>query len=164
MPIFQQPYAFSITNNQKPIFLRTPTDGRLGNHVSYLLGYEIASPRMPLKSAYRLLHTKSGYATLSDDWMSAEELAANYENLGFEAQRSDNNVIRHEVYCCSCCFCNLPLNSRNSISVRKTCESYSIVNDFYHCSAVVVDQICNIESKFLGVGLKRFFPYTCTGL
>lgn len=83
MPIFQQPYAFSITTNGKPILLRTPTDGRFGNHVTYLLGYEIASPRMPLKSSYRLLRVKSGYATLSDDWLSAEELAANYENLGF---------------------------------------------------------------------------------
>ena len=83
MPIFQQPYAFSITNNGKPILLRTPTDGRMGNHVSYLLGYEIASPRMMLKSEYRLLHVKSGYATLAADWLSTEELAANYENLGF---------------------------------------------------------------------------------
>ncbi len=83
MPIFQQPYAFSITNNGKPILLRTSTDGRMGNHVSYLLGYEIASPRMMLKSEYRLLHVKSGYATLAADWLSTEELAANYENLGF---------------------------------------------------------------------------------
>ena len=62
--------------------LRSPTDGRIGNHVSYLVGYEIGAPRMPLKQAYTLLHVKSGYATLSDDYLSAEEFAANYYKLG----------------------------------------------------------------------------------
>ncbi len=83
MPIFQQAYQLSLTRNGEPSLLRTPTDGRLGNHVSYLVGYEISSPRMPQKSAYTLLHVKSGYATLSDEYLSVEELIANYDKLAF---------------------------------------------------------------------------------
>jgi hypothetical protein len=83
MPIFNQQYPFGITSNNEPLLLMTPTDGRFGNHTSYLLGYEIASPRMPIKRAYRLLLVKYGYATLSENYLSAEELAATYDKLGF---------------------------------------------------------------------------------
>jgi hypothetical protein len=74
MPIFQQQYALSLTNNSEPFLLRSPTDGRLGKHVSFLVGYEISAPRMPQKSAFAQLHVISGYATLSDDSFSAEDL------------------------------------------------------------------------------------------
>jgi hypothetical protein len=50
---------------------------------------------------------------------------------------------------------NLPLNLLNSLFVRKTCESSSIANDFYHCLAIIVNQVCNIQSEFLAVGLER---------
>ncbi len=83
MPIFQQSYRMSLTRSGDPFLLRTPTDGRLGNHVSYLVGYDIGSPRMLQKSAYTLLHVKSGYATLSDEYLSVEELIANYDKLAF---------------------------------------------------------------------------------
>src|SRR6266568_4812764 len=83
MPIFQQSYRMSLTRSGDPFLLRTPTDGRLGNHVSYLVGYDIGSPRMLQKSAYTLLHVKSGYATLSDEYLSVEELIANYAKLAF---------------------------------------------------------------------------------
>jgi hypothetical protein len=81
LPIFNHPYPFSLTSNGEPFMLRTTTDGLLEKPASFILGYEIASPRMPLKSSYKLLHVKSGYATLSDDNVSPEELAANYDQL-----------------------------------------------------------------------------------
>ena len=81
MPIFQQSDRLSLTYNSEPFMLRTPTDGLLGKHVSYIVGYEIDSPRMLQKSAYTLLHVKSGYATLSDKYLSIEELIANYDKL-----------------------------------------------------------------------------------
>ena len=81
LPIFNHPYPFSLTSNGEPFMLRTTTDGLLEKPASFILGYEIASPRMPLKSSYKLLHVKSGYATLSDDNLSPEELAANYDQL-----------------------------------------------------------------------------------
>jgi len=58
----------------------------------------------------------------------------------------------------------LLLNKLYNLFIWKTRKSSSIVYDFYHCAAVVVDQICNIEGKFLGVSLEWFFPHTCTGL
>ncbi len=74
IPIFQQQYALNLTSNGEPFLLRTPTDGRMGKHVSFLVGYEISAPRMPQKSAFAQLHVKSGYATLSDEYISAEDL------------------------------------------------------------------------------------------
>lgn len=81
MPIFQQSDRLSLTYNSEPFMLRTPTDGLLGKHASFIVGYEIDSPRMLQKSAYVLLHVKSGYATLSDKYLSIEELIANYDKL-----------------------------------------------------------------------------------
>jgi hypothetical protein len=81
MPIFQQAYWLSLTKNSEPFMLRPPTDGLLEKPASYLVGYEIGSPRMLQKSAYTLLHVKSGYATLSDKYLNIEELIANYDNL-----------------------------------------------------------------------------------
>ncbi len=83
MPIFQRSYGLSLTYSSEPFLLRTPTNGWFGKHASYLVGYEISSPRMPLKSAYTLLHVKSGKATLSDEYLSVEELTANYDKLVF---------------------------------------------------------------------------------
>ncbi len=50
----------------------------------------------------------------------------------------------------------LSLNLLNSLFVRKACEPSSIANDFYHCLAIIMDQVCNIESEILAVGLERF--------
>ena len=61
--------------------LRTPTDGRNGKHVSYLLGYEIGSPRMPLKRTYMLLQVKSGYITSSNEYFDIGELIDKYDIL-----------------------------------------------------------------------------------
>ena len=83
MPIFQQAYKLNLTRNGEPFLLRTPTNGWFGKHASYLVGYEIGSPRMPIKSAYTLLHVKSGKATLSDEYLSIEELIAKYDKLVF---------------------------------------------------------------------------------
>ncbi len=83
MPIFQRSYGLSLTYNSEPFLLRTPTNGWFGKHSSYLVGYEIGSPRMLKKSAYTLLHVKSGYATLSDEYLSVEELIANYDKSVF---------------------------------------------------------------------------------
>ncbi len=41
MPIFQQSDRLSLTYNSEPFMLRTPTDGLLGKHASYIVGYEI---------------------------------------------------------------------------------------------------------------------------
>ena len=83
MPIFQQAYQLTLTRDGEPFLLRAPTNGWFGKHASYLVGYEIGSPRMLQKSAYTLLHVKSGYATLSDEYLSVEELIANYDKLVF---------------------------------------------------------------------------------
>src|SRR6266700_3923260 len=83
MPIFKQEYRLNLTRSGDSFLLRTPTNGWFGKHVSYLVGYEIGSPRMLQKSAYTLLHVRSGYATLSDEYLSVEELIANYEKLVF---------------------------------------------------------------------------------
>jgi Putative DNA-binding domain len=79
LPIFHMP--FSITSNAEPIKFRAPTDGRMGKHISFLLGYQIDSPRMPTKSAYSLLHIKSGYITFSDEYLSEDELTLNYDKF-----------------------------------------------------------------------------------
>jgi Putative DNA-binding domain len=79
-PIFNSA-VFEIPDN--PILLRTSTDGQHGKPMVYLLGYEIKSPRMPIKSAYTLLHVRSGYATVSRNNLSFQGLAANFENLKF---------------------------------------------------------------------------------
>jgi Putative DNA-binding domain len=81
IPIFQHPYPLSLTSNSEPFMLRTPTDGRLGKHVSYLLGYEIGAPRMPLKRAYTLLQVESGYITLSNEYFDIGELIDKYDGL-----------------------------------------------------------------------------------
>ncbi len=83
MPIFQQSDRLSLTYNSEPFMLRTPTDGLLGKHASYIVGYEIDSPRMLQKRAYTLLNVKSGYATLSENYLSFEELVSTYDQLGF---------------------------------------------------------------------------------
>ncbi len=81
IPIFQHPYPLSLTSNGEPFMLRTPTDGRLGKHVSYLVGYEIGAPRMPFKKAYTLLHVKSGYITLANEYFGLDELIDKYDRL-----------------------------------------------------------------------------------
>ncbi len=81
VPIFQHPYPYNLTNNGEPFMLRMPTDGRQGKHVSYLLGYEIGAPRMPLKRAYTLLQVKSGYITLSNEYIDFDELMDKYDIL-----------------------------------------------------------------------------------
>src|SRR6266566_1543550 len=81
IPIFQHPYPLNLTANGEPFLLRTPTDGRFGIHVSYLLEYEIGAPRMPLKRVYTLLHVRSGYITLSDERLGIEELIDKYDIL-----------------------------------------------------------------------------------
>jgi hypothetical protein len=81
LPIFQHPYPLNLTANGEPFLLRTPTDGRFGIHVSYLLEYEIAAPRMPLKRVYTLLHVRSGYITLSDERLGIDELIDKYDIL-----------------------------------------------------------------------------------
>jgi Putative DNA-binding domain len=81
IPIFQHPYPLSLTHNGEPFMLRAPTDGRQGKHVSYLLGYEIGAPRMPLKRVYTLLHVKSGYITLSNEFLDMDELIDKYDKL-----------------------------------------------------------------------------------
>jgi len=79
LPIFHSP--FSITTNGEPIQFRSPSDGRMGKHTSYLLGYQIDSPRMPTKNAFLLIQIKSGYVTLSDEYMSGDELASNHDKV-----------------------------------------------------------------------------------
>ena len=61
--------------------LRMPSDGRFGNPKCYLLGYEIKSPRMPVKISFALLEVRSGYAYLSSQHLTAEEVLANYDRL-----------------------------------------------------------------------------------
>ena len=81
IPIFQHPYPLNLTHNGEPFLLRTPTDGWFGKHVSYLLGYEIGAPRMPLKRAYTLLYVKSGYITLANEYFDTVELIDKYDTL-----------------------------------------------------------------------------------
>ncbi len=45
MPIFQQSDRLSLTYNSEPFLLRTPTDGRLGKHASYLVPIRITLRR-----------------------------------------------------------------------------------------------------------------------
>ncbi len=79
LPIFHIP--FSITTTSEPIKIRFVADDIIGRDITYLLGYQIDSPRMPTKSAFVLLQVKSGYASLSDDYLSNDELAAIYDTI-----------------------------------------------------------------------------------
>jgi hypothetical protein len=52
----------------------------------------------------------------------------------------------------------LPLNLRNSLFVRKAGKRSAITNDFDHCLAVMVDQVCNVQREFLAVSVECFYP------
>ena len=77
MPIFHA--TFSIPDT--PILLRAPNNEQLGQTKYYFLGYEIKSPRMPIKSSYGILGIRSGRIWLSDTHLTADQIIENYEKL-----------------------------------------------------------------------------------
>ncbi len=76
LPIFHAVYSIFDS-----LLLKIPTDGRMANPKYYLIGYEIKSPRMPIKDSYALLEVRSGYIWLAEQHLTEDELLANYSKL-----------------------------------------------------------------------------------
>ncbi len=63
------------------LLFKTTVDGRMGKPKYYLIGYEIKSPRMPVKSSFSILEVRSGFIWLSQTQLTEQEVLANYHKL-----------------------------------------------------------------------------------
>ncbi len=79
LPIFQA--HFKITDGS--LSLKTPDYVPLTQQ-SYLLGYEIVSPHMPMKQAFTLLTVASDTIKLSDNYFSYNELVSSYHTIQWD--------------------------------------------------------------------------------
>lgn len=77
MPLFLHA-QFTITSN--PLLLRSPSNGT-EEHKCYVLGYEIKSPRMPVKRSIAFLHVHPDSTMHIQNYLSTEEVLANYSAL-----------------------------------------------------------------------------------
>ena len=79
LPIFNDA-RFTLPNS--PILLKVANNEPMKEKV-YLLGYEIKSPRMPMKQAFTVLTRINDIISISGQYLNGEELSANYHELGF---------------------------------------------------------------------------------